>query len=72
MKMSSANAHLHKKQRHACARLCVCVCVYVCSFMEKSRVSTAAKSCHAIDSVATLLFIVIAAAAAAQLKHNYK
>lgn len=50
----------------------VCVCVCVCAFMEKSRVSTAAKSCHAIDSAETLLFIVVAAAAAAQLKHNYK
>lgn len=55
---------------HICVYVCVSVCA--CSFMVKSRVSTAAKSCHAIDSVATLLPIVVAATAAAQLKHNYK
>lgn len=57
---------------HVCVCVCVCACVCACSFMVKSRVSTAAKSCHAIDSVATLLPIVVVAVAAAQLKHNYK
>lgn len=59
--IQSSDMHVH-----------VCNCVFVHAHLWLKVACQLPQKRHAIDSVATLLPIVVFAVAAAQLKHNYK